>query len=92
MKSGVILAVMLSACMTVPTAESPATAGGCDAAKVQDLIGKPAASSRGAAQRGSGARTMRVYETGSPVTMDYRMDRLNIETDDKGLIVRLSCG
>lgn len=91
MRASPLLAAALAACTTSsPDAAGPA--GSCDAARVQDLVGEAAASHAAAAQRRSGARQTRIYETGSPVTMDYRPDRLNIETDRNGAIVRLSCG
>ena len=34
----------------------------------------------------------RVIMPGMAVTMDFREDRLNIETDDKGVITRIYCG
>lgn len=83
----------VAACATIdakPAASTPAA--GCDAEAVQDLIGKPLEASRADAMRRAGAATVRAYVSGSPVTMDYRHDRLNIETDEAGTIVKLSCG
>jgi hypothetical protein len=35
----------------------------------------------------------RIFETGQPVTQDYRPNRLNIEINpDSQAVVRLSCG
>lgn len=34
--------------------------------------------------------TLRVVKSGDPMTMDYRQDRLTVEVDDKGKIVRAS--
>ncbi|HLU12895.1 MAG TPA: I78 family peptidase inhibitor [Arenimonas sp.] len=39
----------------------------------------------------SGARTVRVIKPGMAVTMDYREDRLNLELDDEGRVVRAYC-
>jgi predicted methyltransferase len=65
----------------------------CDAAKVQNLIGQTFSDAvRKSAQSASGARTVRSYKTGSPVTMDYSPERLNIETGADGKIVALTCG
>lgn len=36
--------------------------------------------------------TIRVFERGSPITEDYRPDRLNLETDDAGMLLRAYCG
>lgn len=98
MKSVALMAVVwLAGCTTagVGSAGGPGTgpAGApCNAAAVQDLVGKPAAANAADAQRRTGATTTRSYESGSAVTMDYRADRLNIETDAAGVIVKLSCG
>lgn len=93
MKAIVAAAVMLAGCTTMDGA-APATPApaACDAAAVQALIGKSAASVQAEAKRRAGAALVRTYETGSPVTMDYRADRLNIETGANGAIVKLSCG
>ena len=40
----------------------------------------------------SGSKSVRVLPPGAVATMDYRTDRLNIETDGNGIIVRLRCG
>jgi hypothetical protein len=93
MKAIIAAAVMLAGCTTMgdvaPATPAPAA---CDAAAVQDLLGKSAARVQAEAKRRAGAALVRTYESGSPVTMDYRADRLNIETDANGAIVKLSCG
>jgi hypothetical protein len=74
-------------------ATDPASGAQCDATKVQALIGQmgdPATIER--AKAGSGAETVRRYATGSALTMDFRADRLNVEVDAGGRIVKLSCG
>ena len=93
MKAIVIAAMVLAGCTTVgPEAPSAAPQGSCNAAAVQDLVGKPLAAAQADAKRRAGAAVVRSYETGSALTMDYRADRLNIETDATGTIVKLSCG
>ena len=37
-------------------------------------------------------KSLRVYRTGDPVTLDYREDRLNIELDSDDRIVKVSIG
>jgi hypothetical protein len=44
------------------------------------------------ALRLSGAKNVRWIAPGMAVTMDYREDRLNLDTDEKGKIVRAHCG
>lgn len=77
-----------------PVAEATPTAPGtqCDANAAQSLVGRPADAAVAEAQRLSGARTVRRYVTGSPLTMDFRPDRLNVETNAAGTIVKLGCG
>lgn len=94
MKAIVIVAMALAGCTTIagegaPVAERP---GACNAAAVQDLVGQPLATAQAEAKQRAGAATVRSYVTGAAITMDYRVDRLNIETDAGGTIVRLSCG
>ena len=85
------VAVVLGGCAATgaPPGEQPAM---CDAAKVQQLVGQPADGATAEAQRLSGARDVRRYGPGAALTMDYRADRLNVETDAAGVIVKLSCG
>ncbi|MEH3101946.1 I78 family peptidase inhibitor [Sphingomonas adhaesiva] len=89
-------ALVLTACATAPApkdAAEDASAGvRCNANAAEGLIGRPADAAAALAQKSSGARTLRRYVTGSPVTMDFRPDRLNVETDAAGTIVKLTCG
>jgi len=34
----------------------------------------------------------RIYTHGDPVTMDYRPDRLNVVTDERGVVISVRCG
>lgn len=88
---------LLPGCTAVTAKEEPVpavvSAGACDAAAVQHLIGKPETAAAGAeAQRLSGAARMRWIRPGQMVTMDYREDRLNIDLDASGRITGLRCG
>lgn len=87
--------VALAACTQTPAPATadPATGAQCDATPVQSLLGgagDPATVDR--AKAGSGARIVRRYATGAALTMDFRPDRLNVEVDAGGKIVKLSCG
>ena len=87
--------IVLVACTPTPepATADPATGAQCDATPVQALVGRPGdAPTVDRAKAGSGARTVRRYPTGSPLTMDFRSDRLNVEVDAAGKIVKLSCG
>lgn len=86
---------LLAACAaqtTPPATDMPAPGTQCNANAAQGLIGRPADQAAPEAQRLSGARIVRRYRTGDAVTMDFRADRLNVETDAGGTIVKLSCG
>jgi len=70
-----------------PAPTSPADE--CGAAERQDWVGR-ARSSLPSAPAGA---AWRIFETGQPVTQDYRPNRLNIEINpDSQAVVRLSCG
>lgn len=43
------------------------------------------------ARRASGARAVRAYRAGTPITQDLRDDRLNIETNRRGRITAVRC-
>ncbi|MBZ6377674.1 MULTISPECIES: I78 family peptidase inhibitor [Pacificimonas] len=66
----------------------------CGAEKVADLLGRPLrADLRERILARSGAATLRAYEEGAPVTMDYRPDRLNIVTEaGTNDVLELKCG
>lgn len=93
MKAILVAAAALAGCTTMDG--PPGSSGGqprCDAAKVQDLVGRALATHQAEAKQRANAAIVRAYESGSALTMDYREDRLNIETDASGTIVKLSCG
>lgn len=65
----------------------------CDAEPVQGLIGQEATEATVTkATADSGSASVRVLKPGDAATMDFREDRLNINTDDAGVIERISCG
>ncbi|MGK6323982.1 I78 family peptidase inhibitor [Sphingomonas sp. DT-51] len=90
-----VMLVALAGCapkVAAPVAGGDAPGTGCDAGAASTLVGRAADTVEAEAQRLSGARTVRRYATGDALTMDYRADRLNVETDAGGSIVKLSCG
>ncbi len=94
MKMMVLAAALaaVSACTPVEFRGSPA-AGVCKAEALGDLIGKRASDARGdLLLKRSGARDLRWIAPNGIVTMDFRQDRLNVHTDDKGRIARFTCG
>ncbi|MGJ3233218.1 MAG: I78 family peptidase inhibitor [Oceanicaulis sp.] len=60
----------------------------CPAAAYQVLVGQ----SIGEVHTGSLPEPHRIYGEGDMVTMDYRLDRLNIVTGEGGVVVEVKCG
>ncbi len=105
--SGLVLAVaLLAGCSSTSesssqpeesVASSPASSAGgyarCDAAAVQFAVGKPASAALlDQAKAKAGAQTARVLGPNDIVTLEYRSDRLNLNTDDSGKVNRVNCG
>ena len=60
---------------------------GCGAASYSDFLGRDASSLDLPTDR-----PVRVVPPGAMVTMDYRADRVNIETDAFGIVTAITCG
>ncbi|MEQ9243448.1 I78 family peptidase inhibitor [Roseovarius indicus] len=73
----------LGACVPADGQEDGAPS--CGAEALQPLVGTPVAEH-------DFAEGARIIPPGTAVTMDYRSDRLNVETDDAGVITRIYCG
>ena len=88
MKS-LIVALMLGGCATLPSAGS----GRCDVVGVRPFVSALATAdiARVAARRAH-ARTVRWLAPGTMVTMDVRMDRLNVHLDARNFITGVNCG
>lgn len=79
--------VLLAACHT--TGSSPAVVDDdCGAARRQNLVGTPVSK----LDRSSLPELSRVLHPTTPMTRDYRTDRLNVYVDEAGIISRVSCG
>lgn len=92
------IATVLAGCSntTPPAAQLPPSAD-CGASELQDQLGQPVtgASASDAAVDGVPVRSkgdMRVIAPGQAVIQNYSEDRLNLETDASGNLVRASCG
>ena len=80
--------IALAACQQDATMTSNSDAADlCNASAYQHLVGSPANEADFAE-----AHSLRITSPGMAVTMDYRPDRLNVETDDTGIITRIRCG
>ncbi|MBD8706084.1 hypothetical protein IFT47_05500 [Pseudomonas sp. CFBP 13711] len=105
--SGLVLAVaLLAGCSSTSesssqpeesVASSPASSADgyarCDTAAVQFAVGKPASAALlDQAKAKAGAQTARVLGPNDIVTLEYRSDRLNLNTDDSGKVNRVNCG
>lgn len=83
---------------TAPEADAPPAApdmaAQCNADAAQSFVGKEATDATVAdAKAAAGAKgDVRVIKPGQPVTMDFRGDRLNVEVDERNLVVRITCG
>lgn len=59
----------------------------CGADQVQDLVGQPVEAARDRLTSG-----VRIIPPNSPITQDYRPDRLNVDLDAGAIITRIWCG
>lgn len=84
-----VLIAGLAACQPLPEPVSePPLEGTCGAEGLQGLVGQPAST----LDTMRFANPLRVIGPDDMVTMDFRPDRLNIETDAAGRITRVRCG
>ncbi|MCZ4341059.1 I78 family peptidase inhibitor [Sphingomonadaceae bacterium G21617-S1] len=77
-----------------PAAPKPGTGepAACDADRATAYVGRPGDAIAEEARAAARARAVRVIRPNQAVTMDFRPDRLNIETDDGGIVLSLRCG
>lgn len=65
----------------------------CDASAAQFTVGKPSSPAlREQAKVKAGAQTARALGPNDMVTLEYRSDRLNLNTDQAGIVTRVNCG
>jgi len=65
----------------------------CNADKVSHITGQAlSARVEQEALHSSGAGMLRVIRPGQAVTRDYRSERLNLQLNDHGVVVRAYCG
>ena len=89
-------ALPLTACVgsnaPVESAPPPAEAA-CNADAVQSYIGQTVTADLGGViLQASGSRTLRWGPPRSAMTMDYRIDRVNVLYDDAYKVTQVSCG
>ena len=84
--TALIPVLFLVACQMPDAGSVPEDA--CGASAYQNLVGAPTA----AAENASAPGPVRTFRSGQPITMDYRLDRLNFELDERDRIIRVFCG
>lgn len=92
-------ALALSGCTVAPApgpGPGPGQPADCGAAALQDKIGLPVTGTNAEDVRLGGAPvvsrgSVRVIHPGQGVTMDFRAERLNLEVDASGNLVRANC-
>jgi hypothetical protein len=86
----VMLPLLLAACVTAAPAPAPGQVdlSSCSSDAVQSLVGSNIAT----VDTRPLAKTVRIIPPNTAVTMDYNPQRLNVETNARGVIVRMSCG
>lgn len=91
--SGVVLLLAVAACQKEQApAAAEAQAGICKKDVAETLAGKDKMTDEAAMQL-TGATIVRQVKPGDPVTMDFRQERITIETDpNTGKIIRAYCG
>ena len=87
---GSIAALALTAC-TAAGQPSRAAPSPCSPEGAKGLAGQ-IGQSDAEVMRATGASVVRRLSPGSPMTMDYRRERVTIEVDGRGKIVRAFCG
>lgn len=101
-KAGLALAMMAvlagcsSAAKDAPASATSAPAAGdgrCDAQGAQFAVGQQASKPLlEQAKTRSGSMMARILGPHDSITMDYRSERLNLNTDDSGKVIRANCG
>ena len=89
------IALLLAGCAPIsePTPHRLTPAETCDANAVEGMIGRPATAELGVeAMRIAGARSLRWKVPGGVMTMDYRIDRLNVALDERNIVTGFDCG
>lgn len=80
--------ILLNACTAAEHGPSEGDEGTCGAEGYAGLVGQPVDT----VETGTLAEAVRILPPGAAMTTDYRLERLNIDTDDEGVITRLWCG
>ena len=82
-----LCAVAVAGCNVANDGPSEMT-GTCGAETLQNLVGQPRSTFDAVAVSGP----VRILPPGAMMTMDYRLDRLNVELSENDQITRIWCG
>ena len=90
-------AIVLTGCSTSGTEKDPvATESGhsrCEAKSAEFAVGKKASPELlEQARTRAGAQNARILKPNDMITLEYRSDRLNLNTDANLVITRVNCG
>ena len=78
---------------TAQEPNAPVASGRCDAAGAQFAVGQQASAALLAQARAkAGAQDARFIGANDMVTLEYRSNRVNLNTDTNGKVVRVNCG
>ncbi|WJD72128.1 I78 family peptidase inhibitor [Pseudomonas asiatica] len=94
------VAAVLAGCSTGGNSAggaAPATPAGndgrCEASGADFAIGKPASAELlEQARKASGSQMARILKPHDVVTLEYRSERLNLNVDEQGKVIRVNCG
>jgi predicted outer membrane protein len=99
MMPALVVALMLAAGCSTPasapkdTAAAPVMDGRCHADAAQFAVGKPITPALlEQARARSGAQVARGLMPNDMITLDYRSERLNLNADATGKVIRANCG
>ncbi len=91
--AAILLTAGCSSYSDEPPATGPAPSGVCKAEPAMSLIGQKASAEVGAEiKRLTGSEIFQWVPEGTPVTMDYRIERVRVTYDSTMSILTISCG
>ncbi len=85
-------ALALTGCVKTIEPAPSVPRGECDATSADAFVGRDGPAVAEEARAAAGAKTVRVIGPDQAVTMDFRPDRLNLETDADGKVLKARCG
>lgn len=98
--ASLLTAVVLAGCSATgsstkaPEVAAPVSSDGrCQASAAEFAVGKQASAQLlEQARKASGSQLARVLSPHDIMTLEYRSERLNLNTDEKGVVTRVNCG